>query len=131
MQLMTNRDARASMEKDGLRVAQDLTRRQSAQLRSLREEGKVGYFSKGRLHIRESDTAPTDRQRHRGNRRQDTSAHSTSAPRNPPSVTLVATGCVIFSLRLRVSFFILRTILQVFSRKCFIAFSSWSFIDFH
>ena len=53
MRVMKNRGARDNMEKDNIRLAQDLTRRQSDQLRSLREEGKSAYFVKGKLQVRD------------------------------------------------------------------------------
>lgn len=63
MRLMKDRGARADMGRDGLRAAQDLTKRQSARLRTLRQEGKVGYFVNGRLQIRdEQRRAAVDRQ---------------------------------------------------------------------
>ncbi|KAL8563105.1 hypothetical protein ACOMHN_058170 [Nucella lapillus] len=47
------------MEKGGLRVAQDLTRRQAARLRDLRGEGKMGYFVNGKLRVKDQrDTVP-------------------------------------------------------------------------
>jgi hypothetical protein len=51
---MRNRAARDNMEKDNIRLAQDLTKRQSDRLRSLREEGRSGYFVKGRLQVRDA-----------------------------------------------------------------------------
>ena len=65
MTLMKHREARADMDGDGLRVAQDLTRRQSQQLRQLREQGKSGYFVNGTLRIKES-TRPRHTERERG-----------------------------------------------------------------
>ncbi|KAL8572214.1 hypothetical protein ACOMHN_049390 [Nucella lapillus] len=47
MRVMKDRAAREGMEKDGLRVAQDLTRRQASRLRDLGSEGKMGYFVNG------------------------------------------------------------------------------------
>lgn len=51
MTLMTNRDARADMKNDGLRAAQDLTKRQSTKLRKLYEEGRPAYYVNGKLRF--------------------------------------------------------------------------------
>jgi hypothetical protein len=61
MRVMKNRDAREKMNNDGIRLAQDLTKRQSDKLRSLRQEGKSGYFVKGKLRVR--DYEQSDRTR--------------------------------------------------------------------
>ncbi|KAL8620024.1 hypothetical protein ACOMHN_015306 [Nucella lapillus] len=53
MCVMKDRAAREGMEKGGLRVAQDLTRRQAARLRDLRSEGKMGYFVNGKLRVKD------------------------------------------------------------------------------
>ncbi|KAL8563791.1 hypothetical protein ACOMHN_058649 [Nucella lapillus] len=59
MRVMKDRAAREGMEKGGLRVAQDLTRRQAARLRDLRSEGKMGYFVNGKLRVKDQrDTVP-------------------------------------------------------------------------
>ncbi|KAL8609223.1 hypothetical protein ACOMHN_036667 [Nucella lapillus] len=54
MRVMKDRAAREGMEKGGLRVAQDLTRRQAARLRDLRSEGKRGYFVNGKLRVKDN-----------------------------------------------------------------------------
>ncbi|KAL8594906.1 hypothetical protein ACOMHN_038469 [Nucella lapillus] len=60
MRVMKDRAAREGMEKGGLRVAQDLTRRQAARLRDLRSEGKMGYFVNGKLRVKDQrDTVPS------------------------------------------------------------------------
>jgi len=70
MRLMKDREARADMQNDGLRAAQDLTRRQSMKLKQLRDEGKTGYYVNGRLrtnpqvHPRNNDHRSNDRNRH-------------------------------------------------------------------
>ncbi|KAL8559719.1 hypothetical protein ACOMHN_002252 [Nucella lapillus] len=59
MRVMKDRAAREGMEKGGLRVAKDLTRRQAARLRDLRSEGKMGYFVNGKLQVKDQrDTVP-------------------------------------------------------------------------
>ncbi|KAL8602587.1 hypothetical protein ACOMHN_063044 [Nucella lapillus] len=59
MRVMKDPAAREGMEKGSLRVAQDLTRRQAARLRDLRSEGKMGYFVKGKLRVKDQrDTVP-------------------------------------------------------------------------
>ncbi|KAL8576131.1 hypothetical protein ACOMHN_001481 [Nucella lapillus] len=77
MRVMKDCAAREGMEKGGLRVAQDLTRRQAARLRDLRSEGKMGYFVNGKLRVKDQrDTVPrspnrwfnTDSQRAAGQR---------------------------------------------------------------
>jgi len=61
MALMTSKGGRDRMQTDGIRVSQDLTRRQSTRLRELRAEGKVGYYKKGKLHIKDPTPEPSDR----------------------------------------------------------------------
>ena len=69
MRLMKDREARADMQNDGLRAAQDLTRRQSMKLKQLRDEGKTGYYVNGRLRTNplvhpRNDHRSNDRNRH-------------------------------------------------------------------
>lgn len=72
MSLMAAKEGRDHMFQDGLRVVQDLTHRQQTRLRELREDGKKGYYKKGRLHISdESPPLPHD------------STHLASHPRSP------------------------------------------------
>ncbi|KAL8620005.1 hypothetical protein ACOMHN_015287 [Nucella lapillus] len=61
MRVMKDHAAREGMEKGGLRVAQDLTRRQAARLRDLRSVGKMGYFVNGKLRVKDQrDTVPRE-----------------------------------------------------------------------
>jgi hypothetical protein len=53
MAVMKDRVARDSMFNQGIRLAQDLTKRQSAKLKQLKEEGKRGYYVNGRLRVNE------------------------------------------------------------------------------
>ena len=53
MKLMTNTEAKNKMRQDGCKPEQEVTLRQSAQLRGIREAGKIGYFVRGRLHVRD------------------------------------------------------------------------------
>jgi len=63
MALMKAKVARENMKADGIGVAQDLTKRQAAKLRDLKAQGKVGYYRKGRLHIKDHpDSSPDRRQ---------------------------------------------------------------------
>jgi hypothetical protein len=55
IRVMKDRSARDDMEHDGLRVAQDLTRRQVETLKGLRSEGKVAFYVNGKLKVREND----------------------------------------------------------------------------
>lgn len=70
IRVMKDRDARNDMEHDGVRAAQDLTRRQVERLKSVRAEGKVGYFVNGKLHVRDDqgDSQVRDRSGSRGQR---------------------------------------------------------------
>ena len=56
MRLMKDREAREDMANDGLRASADLTRRQSAKLKQLKDEGRSGYYHRGRLQIRREAT---------------------------------------------------------------------------
>lgn len=58
MILMKNCAARGDMERDGLRVSQDLTRWQSKQLQKLRDKGRSGYYVNGKLRINEASPLP-------------------------------------------------------------------------
>jgi len=72
MRVMKDREARRDMENDGLRLAQDLTKRQSAKLKSLRAEGRVGYYVNGKLRIKDQqDVRPTDQRGRQMNNRHD------------------------------------------------------------
>jgi hypothetical protein len=55
IRVMKDRAARDDMEHDGLRVAQDLTRRQVETLKELRGEGKVAFYVNGKLKVRDDD----------------------------------------------------------------------------
>ena len=56
IRVMKDRSARSDMENDGVRAAQDLTRRQVESLKRVRAEGKVGYFVNGQLRIRDDQS---------------------------------------------------------------------------
>ena len=51
--ILMNKDIRDHLRQNGVRVANDLTRRQSSQVAEIRRQGKVGYFLNGNL----SDTS--------------------------------------------------------------------------
>jgi hypothetical protein len=51
MRLITDRDFRAKLERDGVRVANDLTRRQMDLVAEARREGKAAFFVKGKMTI--------------------------------------------------------------------------------
>nr|KAG5706088.1 hypothetical protein BaRGS_025710 [Batillaria attramentaria] len=57
--LLRSRDARDAMRWDGYRLASDLTRKQTAEIQRLKNEGKSGYYRNGKLVV-------TDRNRHGG-----------------------------------------------------------------
>ena len=63
MRVMRDRKARGDMENDGLRLAQDLTKRQVAGLKSLRAEGRVGYFVNGKLRVKDQHVVQNRDQR--------------------------------------------------------------------
>ena len=48
-----NKEIRDQLRHNGVRVANDLTRRQSSQLAEIRRQGKVGYFLNGKLRVAE------------------------------------------------------------------------------
>ena len=47
--ILMNKDIRDHLRQNGVRVANDLTRRQSSQVAEIRRQGKVGYFLSGKL----------------------------------------------------------------------------------
>ena len=53
MTVMKAREVREQMRKDGINIAQDLTMNQFEQLRSLKTEGKRGYFYRGKIYEKE------------------------------------------------------------------------------
>ena len=54
MRLMKDREARNDMEHDGVRAAQDLTRRQTQKLKRLRNEGMTAYYVNGKLRCHDN-----------------------------------------------------------------------------
>ena len=64
MALMKDRHARDDMNNGGIRTAQDLTKRQAAKLRELRNDGKRGFYVNGKLRIRTD--SPGSPERHAG-----------------------------------------------------------------
>ena len=48
-----NKEIRDHLRHNGVRVANDLTRRKSSQLAEIRRQGKVGYFLNGKLRVTE------------------------------------------------------------------------------
>ena len=54
IQLLRNRQVRSIMRKEGYRIASDLTKKQTAQLRAVQQEGKRGYFRNGRLQVQDN-----------------------------------------------------------------------------
>ena len=84
-----NKEIRDHLRHNGVRVANDLTRRQSSQLAEIRRRGKVGYFLNGKLRVAERQSrvcendndsryAPHDRVTPGANRGRTTS--TTGAP---------------------------------------------------
>ena len=70
---LMNKEIRDHLRHNGVRVANDLTRRQSSQLAEIRRRGKLGYFLNGKLRVAERQSrvsendndsryAPHDRQ---------------------------------------------------------------------
>ena len=51
--VLVNMACRRGMEEDGIKVAQERTRKQEAVLKQLRSEGKYAYYYRGRLRFRE------------------------------------------------------------------------------
>ena len=51
--ILMNKEIRDQLRHNGVRVANDLTRRQSSQLAEIRRQGKVGYFLNGKLRVAE------------------------------------------------------------------------------
>ena len=58
MTVMKAREIREIMRKDGINVAQDLTMNQFEQLRCLKNEGKRGYFYRGKIYEKEFPSLP-------------------------------------------------------------------------
>ena len=73
--ILTNKDIRGHLRQNGVRVANDLTRRQSSQLAEIRRQGKVGYFLNGKLRVteRQSRVAENDDSRYAPHDRQSNS----------------------------------------------------------
>ncbi|KAK7480538.1 hypothetical protein BaRGS_00028200 [Batillaria attramentaria] len=53
MRLFRDTHSRNALSMAGIRIASDLTRRQTAMLKEVQEDGKFGFFKNGRLHTRE------------------------------------------------------------------------------
>ena len=51
--ILMNKEIRDHLRHNRMRVANDLTRRQSSQLAEIRRQGKVGYFLNGKLRVAE------------------------------------------------------------------------------
>ena len=51
MAILTNRKYREDLERRGVRVVNDLTRRQASVVAEAKKEGKVAYFRKGKLTV--------------------------------------------------------------------------------
>ena len=73
LEILMNKEIRDQLRHNGVRVANDLTRRQSSALAEIRRQGKVGYFLNGKLRVAERQSrvsendndsryAPHDRQ---------------------------------------------------------------------
>lgn len=74
--VMRDREARRDMEHDGIRAAQDMTRRQVERLKRVRAEGKIGYFVNGQLHIKDNqDNQRTDVDNNDDDRHDDHGRH--------------------------------------------------------
>ena len=56
-----NKEIRDHLRHNGVRVANDLTRRQSSQLAEIRRQGKVGYFVNGKLRVAERQSRVSER----------------------------------------------------------------------
>lgn len=90
MRLMQDREARTNMQTNGLRAAQDLTRRQSMRLRQLREEGKIGYYVSGKLRIKDDRRFGFDHGRDRSFASVLTNGTQRDTPPNQPTSALAS-----------------------------------------
>lgn len=66
MSVMRNKKSRDQMKKEGISVAQDLTPKQFEELREMKDQGKRGYFFRGRLYEKslslQSSQSPPDQE---------------------------------------------------------------------
>ena len=53
LEILMNKEIRGHLRHNRVRVANDLTRRQSSELAEIRRQGKVGYFLNGKLRVAE------------------------------------------------------------------------------
>nr|KAG5697946.1 hypothetical protein BaRGS_030259 [Batillaria attramentaria] len=51
MVVVLDADLKQNLKDSGIKVAADLTKRQRAEIKRVRSEGKFGYYKNGRLHV--------------------------------------------------------------------------------
>jgi hypothetical protein len=83
MAVITNQTYRNELDKKGIRVASDLTKKQANMVAAARKEGKVAYFKRGKLIVgpkrdqMDIDASHRHSEKdHRGNDRGGGSSHS-------------------------------------------------------
>lgn len=104
MIVMKDRETRETMKANGINVAQDLTQKQFEQLRSLKEEGKRGYFYRGKMFEKEfpviskdnthsnSNSPASTNQNSRNNNlqfRESSATNEKSQPQNGPDPRII------------------------------------------